>query len=57
MEGTKRTLKACIALGVTVVTLQKMAGKGDGKVKGKAEVPDAERAYHEWWIVPRVIPE
>lgn len=57
VEGTKRTLKACIALGVTVVTLQKMAAKGEGEVKGKAEVPDAEGAYHEWWIVPRVIPE
>lgn len=57
VEGTKRTLKACIALGVTVATLQKMASKGEGEVKGKVEIPDAEGAYHERWIVPRVIPE
>lgn len=54
LEGTKTTLKACIAAGVTVATLQKMVAKGE--VKGKVEVPAAEGAYHEWWIVPRVIP-
>ena len=56
VDGTKRTLKACIAVGVAVVTLQKMVAAGEGQVKGRVEVPEAEAAYHDWWIVPRVIP-
>ena len=58
VEKTKKALKACIAVGVTVATVQKMvAGKEEGgKVKGKVEIPAAEEGYHECWIVPRVIP-
>jgi hypothetical protein len=31
------------------------AGK-DTQVKAKVEIPAAEKGYHDWWIVPKVIP-
>lgn len=58
LEKTKSSLKSCIAISVGVATLQKMvkAAGPDGEVKAKVEVAEASKAYHEWWIVPKIIP-
>ncbi|SPO03441.1 related to MAK10 Glucose-repressible protein [Cephalotrichum gorgonifer] len=57
LDRTKGTLRACIALGLAITTLRKMVEvAGEGEVKGKVEIPDSEKSYHPWWIVPRVIP-
>lgn len=56
--GIKNALKSCIAAGIAVSAIQKalqQAGEG-GAVKVEAEVPPTEKAYHEWWIIPKIVP-
>jgi N-alpha-acetyltransferase 35, NatC auxiliary subunit len=58
VTGMKNGLKSCIAAGIAVATMRKAVeqlGK-DGALKVKAEVPTPAKAYHEWWIVPKIIP-
>ncbi|KAF9877645.1 hypothetical protein CkaCkLH20_04780 [Colletotrichum karsti] len=54
----KNGLKSCIATGLAVSVIRKALDKsGDGgDLKLKAEVPTPDKSYHEWWIVPRIIP-
>ncbi|KAG5932158.1 hypothetical protein E4U53_001457 [Claviceps sorghi] len=59
----KNALKSCIATGVAVSTLQKALRKTGGDDDEDAalgvlavEIPTPDKAYHEWWIVPRVVP-
>ena len=58
LASVKRGLKSCIAMGLVVTTLQQAVQrvKDGGEVKLKAEVPTPDEAYHEWWIVPKVVP-
>lgn len=58
LDGAKSALKSCIAMSVVAASLRKMveAAGPDGEIKAKVEIPEASRAYHEWWIVPKVIP-
>lgn len=56
--SAKGGLKSCIALGLAVSSLRK-AIKAHGETKDlklKVEIPTPEHAYHEWWIVPRLVP-
>ncbi|KAG5993260.1 hypothetical protein E4U43_003559 [Claviceps pusilla] len=66
--SAKGALKSCIATGVAVSTLQKTLRKmGAAEEEDEAaaatalavltaEIPTPEKAYHEWWIVPRIVP-
>ncbi|KAL3302566.1 mak10 subunit [Colletotrichum asianum] len=55
---TKNGLKSCIAAGLAVSVIRKALDKSGegGDLKLKAEVPTPDKSYHEWWIVPRIIP-
>ncbi|KAG5980011.1 hypothetical protein E4U55_004484 [Claviceps digitariae] len=67
--SAKNALKSCIATGVAVSTLQNTlrktqkdededeAAAADAALGSlAAEIPTPEKAYHEWWIVPRIVP-
>lgn len=58
MASVKNGLKSCIAMGLVVTTLQNAMGrtKEGGEMKLRAEVPTPDKAYHEWWIVPKLVP-
>ncbi|KAI1084367.1 Mak10-domain-containing protein [Whalleya microplaca] len=60
-------LRAAIAAGVAVGTLQRAVeekgeGVGEGENEGgkglglKVEIPVQGRGYHDWWIVPKLVP-
>ncbi|KAK0113641.1 hypothetical protein ONS95_013887 [Cadophora gregata] len=57
----KACLKACIFTSITIATVKKAVeaagedGEG-GKVKLKVEIPNSGKGYHDWWVVPKVIP-
>lgn len=56
----KDGLKSCIATGIAISTLQKaLKAHGDQGEEGlplRAEVPTPADSYHEWWIVPKLVP-
>jgi hypothetical protein len=58
VASVKNGLKSCIALGLAVATLQKAIQRTEegGDLNLRAEVPTPDRAYHEWWIVPKLVP-
>lgn len=58
LASVKNGLKSCIAMGLVVSTLQKALQRTEegGELKLKAEVPTPDKAYHEWWIVPKLVP-
>ncbi|KAL1838197.1 hypothetical protein VTJ49DRAFT_2954 [Mycothermus thermophilus] len=54
LKGVKNATRAAIATVVAATSLGKVVQeKREGRVT--VEVPKAEKAYHEWWIVPRVV--
>jgi hypothetical protein len=58
VADVKNTLKACIFANITIATVRRAveaAGK-DEKVKLKVEIPKPSARYHDWWIVPKVVP-
>jgi len=58
LKNTKDCLKACIFTNITISAVNKAlaaAGK-NGQVKIKVEIPPTGKGYHDWWIVPKVIP-
>ena len=55
--SAKGALRSCIATSLAITTVKKALEKKDAAdVRLKAEVPLSEKAYHEWWLVPRVSP-
>ncbi|KAK1689756.1 Mak10 subunit [Colletotrichum godetiae] len=62
LPSVKNALKSCIATGLAVSVVRKAldksgAGEGaGGDLKLRAEVPTPDKSYHEWWIVPRIMP-
>ena len=58
VASVKNGLKSCIALGLAIATLQKAIERSEdgGDLKLRAEVPTPDKAYHEWWIVPKLVP-
>ncbi|KAG6005333.1 hypothetical protein E4U21_000248 [Claviceps maximensis] len=67
IDSAKGALKSCIATGVAVSVLQKALPAEGEKDEDEAactaalelltaEIPTPEKAYHEWWIVPRIVP-
>ena len=58
LASVKNGLKSCIAMGLVVTTLEKAVQRinDGGEVRLKVEVPTPDEAYHEWWIVPKLVP-
>ena len=58
VASVKNGLKSCIATGIAISALQKALHKSQKPtdLKIRAEVPTPDKAYHEWWIVPRIVP-
>jgi hypothetical protein len=58
LPGAKNALKSCIALGLAISAVQKAAeqASGDGGLKLRAEVPTPAKAYHDFWLIPRIVP-
>ncbi|UNI20121.1 N-alpha-acetyltransferase, non-catalitic subunit, variant 2 [Purpureocillium takamizusanense] len=57
--SVKGALRSTIATGIAVSSVQKALSKqaAEGSHLGiKAEVPTPDKAYHEWWIVPKIVP-
>lgn len=65
--SVKGGLRSCIALGLAVSIVQKAvkaqgsaaaaaAATAEEDLKIRVEVPTPDQAYHEWWIVPRLLP-
>ncbi|KAK2600103.1 N-alpha-acetyltransferase, non-catalitic subunit [Conoideocrella luteorostrata] len=61
MVTAKGVLKSCIATGVAISTLRKALQRTEGHEHAALEVsvsvPTPDKAYHEWWIVPRIVPQ
>ncbi|KAK0612858.1 Mak10 subunit, NatC N-terminal acetyltransferase-domain-containing protein [Bombardia bombarda] len=62
-DGVKRCMRTGIDAGISIERVRAAfaarakAGGGEGgkgKLALKVEVPKPEKAYHEWWIVPKV---
>ncbi|KAF7942693.1 uncharacterized protein EAE97_006147 [Botrytis byssoidea] len=59
LKDIKDCLKACIFTGISIAAVKKAiegAGKDD-KVKIQVEIPTTGKGYHDWWIVPKVLPD
>lgn len=56
LAGTKNCLKSVIFAGIATSTLKDLVENPaeDGVVKATVEVPTPDKAYHEWWIVPKL---
>lgn len=55
--NVKRTLKSCIATSLAITTLQKAMANSQTSsdpLPFKADIPDPEKTYHEWWLVPSI---
>lgn len=57
--SVKNSLKSCIAAGLAISTIRKELSRieGGAELSVKVEVPTPDKAYHEWWIVPKVLPK
>lgn len=58
VDSVKNGLKSCIAAGLAISTVHKAIKQHgeEGDLKLKVEVPTPDKAYHEYWIVPKVFP-
>ncbi|KAF4340483.1 MAK10 glucose-repressible [Fusarium beomiforme] len=56
ITSKKNALKACIATGLAITTLLKATNDEANSLRVKAEVPTPDKCYHDWWIVPRLVP-
>ncbi|KAI1031705.1 hypothetical protein LB504_000666 [Fusarium proliferatum] len=52
----KNALKACIATGLAITAALKASKEDASNLKLRAEVPTPDKCYHDWWIVPRLVP-
>jgi hypothetical protein len=58
LNNVKACLKACIFTSITIASVRKAveaAGK-NGQPKIRVEIPLSDKGYHDWWIVPKIIP-
>lgn len=58
VKNVKDCLKACIFTGISVATVRKaVEAMGKGKEMGiRVEIPETGKGYHDWWVVPKIIP-
>ncbi|KAL5083399.1 hypothetical protein Trisim1_001503 [Trichoderma cf. simile WF8] len=56
--ATKNGLKSCIATKIAISAVAKAVEKSKDldNLKIKVEIPTPEKAYHESWIVPKIVP-
>lgn len=56
--SVKNGLKSCIATKIAISAVQKAMQKSKDldNLKVKVEVPTPQKAYHESWIVPKIVP-
>ncbi|UKZ80464.1 hypothetical protein TrVFT333_008225 [Trichoderma virens FT-333] len=57
-SATKNGLKSCIATKIAISAVQKAMEKSKDldNLKIKVEIPTPQKAYHESWIVPKILP-
>ncbi|PTB43457.1 uncharacterized protein TrAFT101_002016 [Trichoderma asperellum] len=57
-SSVKNGLKSCIATKLAISAVQKVIQTSPSldNLKIKVDVPTPQKAYHEWWIVPKVLP-
>lgn len=59
-ENAKDQVRACIMASLTIATVEKAVQaavkEGEEKLKLKVECLPAEKSYHDWWVVPKVMP-
>ncbi|TVY38701.1 N-alpha-acetyltransferase, NatC auxiliary subunit [Lachnellula subtilissima] len=60
IKNVKDCLKACIFTGISIATVKKavegMEKNGSKELKIRVEIPTTGKGYHDWWIVPKIIP-
>jgi hypothetical protein len=59
LANIKDCLKACIFTGITIAAVKKATenpGKEPNGIKIKVEIPPIGKGYHDWWVVPKVVP-
>lgn len=58
VKDIKNCLKACIFTGISVAAVKRAveATGEDSKVKIKVEIPTTGKGYHDWWVVPKILP-
>lgn len=58
LEGIKNSLKSCIATGIALSNMQRAlkTSTSNDELKVKVEIPTPDKAYHGWWLIPRVSP-
>ncbi|KAH6900172.1 Mak10 subunit, NatC N-terminal acetyltransferase-domain-containing protein [Thelonectria olida] len=56
--STKNGLRSCIMTGIAISAVQKALqnSSATGELKIKAEVPIPDKCYHNWWVVPKIVP-
>lgn len=56
LKNVKDCMKACIFTSISIATAKKAvsATSKDINIGIKAEIPEASKSYHEWWIVPKI---
>lgn len=56
--SVKNGLKSCIATKIALAAVQKAVEKSADldNLKIKVDIPTPQKAYHEWWIIPKIIP-
>jgi len=60
IKNVKDCLKACIFTGISIATVKKavegMDKNGSKELKIRVEIPKTGKGYHDWWVVPKIIP-
>ncbi|KOS22960.1 N-alpha-acetyltransferase [Escovopsis weberi] len=57
MASVKNGLKSCIATGIAISAVQDALARAEDPERPniKVEIPTPDKAYHEWWIVPKIV--
>ncbi|KAH8657006.1 amino-acid N-acetyltransferase-like protein subunit Mak10 [Tricladium varicosporioides] len=58
LKNMKNCLKACIFTGISIAAVKKAFEQKakDQRINIKIEIPATGKGYHDWWVVPKVIP-
>jgi hypothetical protein len=57
-QNVRESLKACIFAGVSIAAVKRAveATGGKGQIRLRVDIPKAGERYHDWWVVPKVVP-
>lgn len=56
VKNVKDCLKACIFTGISIAAVRKAVESGKKELGIRVEIPVVGKGYHDWWVVPKVIP-